>query len=53
MKFPSIKRRLMLGTGLIFSLVLVVSQLEFYHSVRKVLILQIFDELAEIGRAHV
>jgi signal transduction histidine kinase len=45
MKFPSIKRRLMLGTGLIFSIVLVISQLEIYHSVRKVLILQIFDEL--------
>lgn len=35
----------MLGTGLVFSLVLVISQVEIYHSVRKVLILQIFDEL--------
>lgn len=45
MKFPSIKRRLMLGTGVIFSIVLVISQFEIYHSVREVLILQIFDEL--------
>lgn len=45
MKFPSIKRRLMLGTGFIFSVVLVILQLEFYHSVQKVLILQIFSEL--------
>ncbi len=34
MRFPSIKRRLMLGTGLVFSLVLVISQVEIYHSVR-------------------
>lgn len=45
MKFPSIKRRLMLGTGLIFSLVLVVSQIELYRSLRSVLIHHIFDEL--------